>query len=592
LREQYGEQMRASGHAQMMAIEKIWNRIFLEDAKLIIGGLDYNFSESVQAAKSLRELFSKTLKPFFDARFSEHPQFSDTLGKVEVSALINDFFSGARQYLPETQQLAKTFALPLNLVRQNENNFVLESQENLNKLPLVREILAEIEKNPGEMVPLKTIYKKLRQSPNGLALEAQQLILTALVAGRQIEFVTTEGDRINRRSLDLKVVWDDIAGVARPSGVVYSNERLMEWGRIFTNSDFPKAFTTPEEQESAKNKLEIWLTNWKQRQILEKFNRLPDETLNTKIWRVYTSAEKTFGTVAESIEAISDNSVSAEDVLHRIAEAFSDSENEFLARGRDLIVLEDFVNGWAIREKIWSYLAVCETTDDEKLEFLREKLFRLINESSLNPNVALNRELENLWETFHRQFCEYFAVKHDTFMKSDNLQAKFNEISSSDEWWEFENLSHLPIFQHKYHKKALEIRRQISELNCRLDVREMLEIHPFCACSFSLAKTREYENLFAALQEIIRLGRKSFRESLMMSREIFIPFIENFSGKFRDNEFSRAAAHLTEVLQNDFKEIPLLSAGELIVLQKVFADLPASILNKIVFADKSVLQNI
>ena len=44
--------------------------------------------------------------------------------------------------------------------------------------------------------------------------EAQHLVLTALVANRQIEFVTTKGDRINRRSLDLKIIWDDIEGIA------------------------------------------------------------------------------------------------------------------------------------------------------------------------------------------------------------------------------------------------------------------------------------------------------------------------------------------------------------------------------------------
>ena len=41
---------------------------------------------------------------------------------------------GMFENLTRAQQLAETFALPLGLVRQNENNFVLESPENLNKL--------------------------------------------------------------------------------------------------------------------------------------------------------------------------------------------------------------------------------------------------------------------------------------------------------------------------------------------------------------------------------------------------------------------------------------------------------------------------
>ena len=592
LRDEYGEQMRAAGHAQMMLVEKIWNRIFLEDAKLIIGGLDYNFSESARTAQTLSELFSRMLEPFFDERFPNHPHFPKTLGMTEVSELVNDFFSGTRQHLAETQQLAETFALPLGLVRQNENNFVLESQENLNKLSFVGEILFEVKKGSGEMISLKTIYQKLKQPPNGLVREAQHLILAALVANRQIEFVTSEGDRINRRSLDLKIIWEDIAGVAIPSGVVYSNERLIEWARILTGSDFPRAFETTEEQKAVKSILDNWLADWKRSQVLERFNRLPDEILNTKIWHLAVHAERTFGAVAESIENISDDSISLEDGLHRIADAFSDSEKEFFARTKDLVVLEDFLGGSALREKVWNYLAVCETTQDEKLEFFREKLFRIIGESNANPNETLNREIENLWKTFHAGFTEHFAGSHDSVMNSQHLQERFDEIFRGDRWWEFENLSGLPNFRQTYWKDAQEIRRRIAELDCRFDVREMLKTHPFCACSFSLAKIREWEKLPDELEKIISRGLESFRESLAMSSQRLIPLVEKFSAKYKDGELSEAALHLTRMLKNGFEEIPLLTAGEMIVLQKIFADLPASSLHQIEFESESILQKI
>lgn len=592
LREEYAEQMRAAGHAQMMAIEKIWNRIFLEDGKLIVDGLDYNFSETARSAQTLQELFSRMLEPFFDARFPDHPHFAKTLGITEVSDLANDFFSGARQSLAEAQALAKTFALPLGLVRQNENNVVLESQEKLNKLSFVREILAEVEKKSGEMTSLKSICKKLKQPPHGLAREAQQLILTALVANRQIEFVTSNGDRISRRSLDLKVIWDDIAGIAKPSEAGYSHERLIEWGQILAGANFPGAIRTPEEQKIARTILEDWLENWKQTQILERFNRLPDEILNTKIWRLSSHVEKTFGAVASAIKSASDDLISLEDALHLIADAFSDSENEFHARGKDLVVLEDFIDGAAMREKFWAYLSVCETTTDEKLEFLREKLFRLIAESTRNPSVTLNREMENLWQTFQARFSEHFVSRHDLLMKSEQLQERFGEIWRSDEWSEFENSALLPIFPQTYWNDAQAIRRRLAELNCRSDVREMLKTHPFCTCSFSLAKIREWEKLPDTLEETVRLGRKSFRESLMRSRQILISQLENSAAEFRENEFSQAASHLVKVLKNEFDEIPLLTHNELIILQKNFTVLPEFSFEETEFANESVLQNI
>ena len=50
-----------------------------------------------------------------------------------------------------------------------------------------------------------------------------------------------------------------------------------------------------------------------------------------------------------------------------------------------------------VREKVWAYLAVCETTEDEKTEYFREKLLDIVSESYTNPNEILNREMENLW---------------------------------------------------------------------------------------------------------------------------------------------------------------------------------------------------
>jgi hypothetical protein len=51
LREEYGEQIRAAGHSALIAVEKIWNRIFLEDATLHIEGAVYDFTEESATAK-------------------------------------------------------------------------------------------------------------------------------------------------------------------------------------------------------------------------------------------------------------------------------------------------------------------------------------------------------------------------------------------------------------------------------------------------------------------------------------------------------------------------------------------------------------
>lgn len=582
LRDDYGEQIRAAGHSNLLAVEKIWNRIFLEEATLWIDGFDYNFSEEARAANTLSEVFSDMLDPLFETLYPEHPRFAETLDMKDVSKLVNDYFSGARQNLVEVQRLAKIFALPLGLVAERGNSFVIEREESLEKLPFVKDALALVEANTEKAVSLESVYEQLNKSPFGLGREASHLILTALVANRQIEFVTSKGDRINRRSLDLKIIWEDIEGIAKPAGVLYDDERLTEWARILTTvSDF-QSIDQPEDREAIKVALENWLTDWHSAAILERFSDLPDEVLNTKIWRMANYAEKTFGTVATTVAAILDDSISPEEGFYRIADAFSDSEKEFFDRRKDLIVLEDFINGAGKREKIWKYLAVCQPTQDEKIEYLREKLIGIIEESYANPNEVLNEELESLWQTFHKAFSEHFAMKHDLVMKSHILQEKLDEILRSDEWWEFENLSRLTIFQKTYWKEAQKIYRQIKELNCRFDVREMVKTQPSCACSFNLSKMSEWENLPETLAEHINYGRKNYRKVLQTLSQTLIPQIENFAAENNDEEFFDAAHRLIEVFKED-RETLLLTNNELIVLQKVFDDLPTSPLMQIKF---------
>ena len=583
LREEYGEQLRAAGHANLIAVEKIWNRVFLEEATLQIEGFDYNFSETARSAQTLSEVFSDMLEPMFEKHYPEHPHFSETLGMKEVSQLAGDFFSGARQTLPEVQLLAETFALPLGLVVLSGNSFVIESEENLINLPLAQRILSLVKENADRAVSLETIYHELKQTPYGLGREAQHLILTALVAQRRIEFVTSKGDRINRRSLDLKIIWDDIEGVAKPSSVLYADQRLTEWGRFLTGENTFKSIDAPKDRLAIKAALEKWLVNWQSARVLERFNDLPDEILNTKIWRIATHTEKTFGVVAATVTAILNDAISLEEGLHRVADAFSDSEREFTVRQKDLIVLEDFINGAGKREKIWSYLAVCEKTEDGKIEYLRENLIGVIGQSYASPNQRLNDEMESLWQDFHAQYTDYFALKHDLVMKSHNLKDKFDAIVTGDEWWEFVNLSRLTIFQKTYWKEANKIHRSLKNLSCRFDVRGMLKTQPFCVCSFNLAQMWEVENLPATLEAIITRGRKSYWKILRMLNQTIVASVEHFAEENTDEEFLNAAIHLIEIFK-DGKDTPVLTNDELVILQKVFENLPTSPLVAINFA--------
>ena len=174
-----------------------------------------------------------------------------------------------------------------------------------------------------------------------------------------------------------------------------------------------------------------------------------------------------------------------------------------------------------------------------------------------------------LWKNFRDLFSERFAVSHDAVMRSHYLQEKFDEIQRSDEWWEFENLSSLKIVEPRHWKAAKAICREFRQLDCRFDIREMLRIHPFSACSFSLARKDYWENLPVRLSEIIKTGLASYGRTLKALSETILPMLREILDKIDDRETLNAASNLIEMM-NDERAIGSFSTRELQILRKIF----------------------
>ena len=570
LRQQFGDQIRAAGQAHTVAVEKIWRRVFLDEGRLSVDGQSLSFTEEAKSAASLSELLALALEPVFEALYPYHPYFAGKLGKTEVESLVNNLFGGTGANLTEVQQLAGDFALPLGLVAQRGEDFVLETEENLIEQPLAKEVLSMVEQGAEESVSLKKVYRHLHGEPFGLGREAQQLLLVALVAQRQIEFVTSNGNRINHRSLDLKIIWDDVEGIAEPLNVGYSSERLTVWARILTGSNDFRSINSAEDAAVIKDALKTWLSDWQKDRILERFNELPDETLNTRIWRLFVRTEKSFGAVAGILKAVNENVIQLEEGLQRVADTFSDREEEFITRTDEAAMLRVFLDGAARREQIYSYLAVCEPTGDAQIEDLRKRLWQMIEDAYVDSNEEHNQEIEILWQTFAERYSEHFAAKHDAVMNARHLQEQFDEITRSEEWREFESLSRQPVFRPAFWQEAQENYRRFQQLNCRLNVRELLKKHPFCACSFNLAQMREWEKLPERLQDNINRGRASYRRTLAMISETLIPLLEQIAES--SGELAPAANKLAQVLRQT--EIPLFSNEQLIVIEKALQKIP------------------
>ncbi|MBC7900554.1 MAG: hypothetical protein H7070_10945 [Saprospiraceae bacterium] len=571
LREKFAEQIRTSVHSHAVLVNKIFTRRFLEDGKLIIEGFDYNFTEEARSAPTFSEMFSTMLEPLFETRYPEHPHFTQRLGMSEVAELVTDLYSGTRQNLAEAQHLAQTFAMPLGLVRVEGGVYIPESEENLSVLPLAVEILKLVEANGEDTVSLKDIYSQLRKAPHGLVREAQHLILTALVAQRRIDFVTSKGDRITSRSLDLKIIWDDIVGVAKPIYSSYSIKKLIRWAEVFTGNQKFKSFESPADREILRKTFEDWIGEWNNSRILGRFADLPDDILNVRIWNLAARSSKTIGSVADCVKAASEDSMSLEECLDRIADAFFDSEKEMEKCYADLETLDHFIKGAVLRTEIQAYLAVCEMTDDESVEELRRKLMQISDVSYSTPTDANNRELGYLWSKFQRSFADYFSARHEMVMKSHSLQEEYDEVMRSDIWWEFQNLSSMPFFERAFWMEARSICRQLDELDCGVDVQETLATRPFCRCSFSLAKIAHWEKLPDRLRETVGQGLESYREILRGRSDNIASPLEQLAAESKDSEVSASARELSKIL-SQAKEIPPFNILQLKLLSHVLTN--------------------
>jgi hypothetical protein len=455
----------------------------------------------------------------------------------------------------------------MGLVSEQDGLLLPPSDEALAALPAAADVLAKVsEVSTDGALSLKDVYDHFRKEPRGFVREAQHLLLTTLVAQRQIDFVTSKGDRINQRSLDLKIIWDDIVGIAKPAGPSFSAKKLARWAGLISGDEKIKSLDDEAGRAALKAALEVWHVEWLKSRVLKRFNELPDDVLNARIWNLASRCSKTLGAAADTIKGALDGAISLEECINRIADTFSDSEEQFQRAKSELVVVDSFIKGTPTRAQILSYLSGCEVTDVDEIEEMREQLYQLVDGSYWNPSDASNRELGYLWIKFQRDFAEYFAARHDAIMRSHSLQAGYHEILRSDDWWEFENLARISIFDPQPAAAIVDIQRKFGELDCNFPVREALQERPFCKCSFGIAHEKKWEALPETFSAAIQQALRTYRETLFREQSTVIAHLERIESDAA-NEAAASAANLLKESLKKGQQIARFSLIELQVLQ-------------------------
>jgi hypothetical protein len=526
IRNEFKEHVAAAIQAHTVAAEKVLSRSLLIDGVLEIEGLEYNFTEEARASSSLSQISTVMLESWFEGRYPMHPYFPQMLRMREVSSLVSDFFSGKQIALDESQWLASTFAVQLDLAVKTGDKYVPSEGELLSSKPLVQQVMSVLP-GDGSTCELDLVFAAISSSPYGLVREAGYLLLSGMASARMLEFVTNTGDRVSRRSFDLKIIWDDIIGVALPATSTYTNARLYWWAGQICGVKVAGGLDSSEVRQSTFKLLTSWLEDWDSADLGGQFETLNDTQLNAQFWRLASISIRSFSLVAESIRAMSQGTVTIETALERIADTFSDSEAVVSARRNEMETVRAFFSTVEIRDAGRLYLSLCEFTGDDTVDGLRSEIEGMLDRYDNGDVSASADELRLKIELFRRSYSELYSGEHDRAVRSRDIKDKVNEIYQTGIWREYQNVVDLTFFDQGYRRSIFEVSRRIDDLNCSFDATVMAQESGACGCRFSLSGAGNIELWPNALWAAVNRGLTDFRDNLTLRKGEILESISN-----------------------------------------------------------------
>ena len=513
---QFGEMARAAANSLSAQAERLWARIYLDSGTLITEGGALTLTEEARSASTLAATLSLSLTPLFDKHYPEHPHFTELLGEQQVAQLTEALFGRANAAAVDTQQLIRLFAVPLGLADLRGELYTFNTGSEEAEPGWIRQVLELTEQAKGAVVPLEAISRALRREPYGLQREAQHLILAALVAQRRLELTTAEGGRLGRRALDGTIDWENITGVCRAATVNYNPEALTAWARLLTNYMSLGSIADPVAREIVRAKLAEWLMDWNSRRLFEEFDQLPDAWLTTRVWNMAAATRKSFGAAADALKATLEDTLSLEEGLQRVSEAFADSPEQFSRLSTYLGELTEFISGLGKREQARAYIATAEPTGIEEIESARRQLWAMLDDPHRLLSSVSGNGFGPLWQTFHARYAEHYAAMHDKAVGQGRDRKALDALLRSARWREFEALSQLPIVNPQLWSEAEMLLEWARGARCDLPVRQLLASHPVCACQFRLTRADAIINIPQHLEELAALGRAAYRRTLAL----------------------------------------------------------------------------
>ncbi|HEY0378250.1 MAG TPA: hypothetical protein VGC87_15135 [Pyrinomonadaceae bacterium] len=300
----------------------------------------------------------------------------------------------------------------------------------------------------------------------------------------------------------------------RGRALYLGDEELARWASLLTGRELPSSLKEAEAQTLVRAALGEWLKNWRADTPLKSFDALPDEGLTTRVWNLAAAVRKGFGEAAIAVESALSKSITVEEGLQRVANAFNDSPDRLARVRAQMEQLAAFVKELPARARAREYLAQAEPTGVDEIERARRELLAIAGDVHNLLDAASVNRFNLLWREFHARYGEFYAKKHDEALRDEERRLRVEELTRSREWREFEALAQLQIVNRRYWEEAVEIMGREQTATCRLPVRQLLTDRPLCACRFRLSSADALARAPQELLEVRERGRAAYHRTL------------------------------------------------------------------------------
>jgi hypothetical protein len=368
------------------------------------------------------------------------------------------------------------------------------------------------------------------------------------------------------------LVWDDVAGISMPAQAKVFDDGLVKWAALLTRNDKLKTISSESARKAVYEALHGWAVEWKSRNLLDRFEMLPDDMVTTELWHLGSRVRKSFGAVGDALQSTDTSAGSLENALRFIQEAFSASEVEYIARLADADALESALRSVPLRNEIRNNYAFFEATGLAEIEKDRAEMIDVLASGSSISNIVAAGHLTVHWEEFRTNFNKHFESLHESSSRSHDIRDRANEIMASHEWWIYENLSVVDQFPTRFNLITKEIARELRNCNCTAKISTAMQRPAYCPlCGFEVKSDRYRAMLCGRLWETINQAIVAYDHVLQRMKDDVIERAESVAMSSKAG-YADGAKGLLEKLRSD-ASVATCSDDELRVLIIVLNEL-------------------